>query len=80
MSIDAIQTFLGWSSLINIGVLLYWALFMKFAPSLVYRYSKIWVDVSEAHFNAIHYSLMGAYKLGFIFFNIVPYLVLRFIM
>lgn len=38
-----------------------------------------WFRPSPEKFDAIHYSLMGVFKIGVIVFNLVPYLALRIV-
>ncbi len=79
MDIDMLQSFLGWCSVINICILLYWACFLVFAPDWTYRYSTRWINITQEQFNNIHFALIGGFKLVLLFFNVIPYFVLQII-
>jgi hypothetical protein len=80
MTVDIIRDVLAWSSAINIGILLFWLLLLLLlAHDFVYRFHGKWFKLSEEKFDAIHYALIGFFKLSIILFNIVPYLALRIV-
>jgi len=78
MTIDLMLSLLGWSAIINIGLLMWWFLWIIFAHDFIYRMHTRWFKISEEKFDAIHYSALAFYKITIIIFNVVPYLVLRF--
>ena len=78
MTKDNLRTFLGWCSVINLGILLYWILALVFARDWVFWAHTCAVDISKESFAEINYAMMGYYKLAVILFNVTPYLVLRF--
>ena len=78
MTQATIQAILGWSLLFNIAVLMLWFLTIAFASSFVYKKHSQWFKLSEEHFFAINYSLIGAFKLLVFMFFVIPYLVMRF--
>jgi len=79
MTVQAVQEILGWCSLINIGFLLWWFLFIAFAHDLVYRLHTKWFSLSVEKFDAIHYTGMAIFKMVILIFNVVPYFVLRIV-
>ena len=79
MTSDAIVTFLGWCSLINIGVLLWWFLWLWLAHDWIYKMHGRWFKLSEERFDAIHYTAIAFFKLTVLVFNLVPYFALRII-
>ena len=79
ITIKNLRTFLGWCTVINFGVLLYWFLAIVFAHDFVFMMHSWWFTISEERFDAIHYTMMGYYKLAVMLFNLVPYLVLRWV-
>ena len=77
MTKDNLRTFLGWCSVINLGILLYWILALVFARDWVF-WAHTWaVDISKESFAEINYAMMGYYKLAVILVNVTPYWVLR---
>jgi hypothetical protein len=77
MNIEQLRDFLFWCTLINFGVLLWWAAFFLLAPDFVYRvHSRLFI-ISRTQFDAIHYAGMAVYKLSIVFFNLVPYIALH---
>ena len=41
MTVDILREALGWCAVINMGVLLWWFLFLVFAHDWVYKYNNI---------------------------------------
>lgn len=79
MSIELLTQFLGWCTVLNIALLLWWAFFMVFAHDWVYKMHTNWFYLNTERFDAIHYSGIAFYKLSIILFNVAPYLALRII-
>ena len=79
MTVEIIRDVLAWCSVINVGLLLFWWLWLMLAHDLVYQFHGKWFKLSVEKFDAIHYALMGFFKIGIILFNIVPYLALRIV-
>ncbi|RUM51904.1 MAG: hypothetical protein DSY87_08145 [Methylococcus sp.] len=75
--IETLQEILGWCSLINMGLLLWWFLAFVFAHDRIYGLHGRWFRLSVEQFDAIHYGAMGIVKMMVLVFNLVPYLVLR---
>lgn len=72
MTLEQIRDMLMWCAVINMGILLYWALFLLMARDWVYRVHSRWIKVTEERFDAIHYGGMTAFKITIFAFNIVP--------
>jgi len=79
MTIEVVREFLAWCTLINIGLLLYWFLWLLFAHDWVYRLHGRWFNLSVERFDAINYTIIAFFKIIVIVFNLVPYLALRII-
>ncbi len=77
MTLEILREVLGWCTVINLGLLLWWFGFFALAHNLVYRLHTRWFTLSEERFDAIHYAGMAFFKLCVIVFNLVPYLALR---
>ena len=78
MDTSLLLAFLGWASLCNIGLLLLWFVAIVGAGNHIYRLHSGLFELSRADFFRFHYSAFAAYKMATLFFNLVPYLVLRF--
>jgi len=74
---DYLLDFLLWSSIINLGLLLIGFLAFTLGRNFIYRVHGKWYDIKKEEFNTIIYSGMMFYKICILFFNIVPYIVLR---
>jgi len=79
MTVDIMRELLGWCSVINMGLLLWWFLIIHFAHDWVYKFHSKWFKVSVETFYAIHYAGIAFFKVGVFVFNIVPYIALRII-
>ncbi len=76
MTVEIIRDALAWCSVINLGILLFWWLWFMLGHDFMYRLHGKWFKLSVEKFDAIHYTLIGIFKMGIILFNIVPYLAL----
>jgi hypothetical protein len=76
---DRLPVLLGWCSLLNLAVLLWWASLLLFARDRVYRLHCRWFELTRAQFDAIHYAGLALYKILWLMFNLTPYLALRLI-
>ena len=74
MTIFEIRGFLMWCSVINVGLMIFSFLILTIARQWVYKMHSKWFPITEPQFNAIMYSILGAYKILIIVFNIVPYI------
>ena len=73
MTVETLREMLGWCTLINIGVLLYWWLMIAFAHDWIYRYHSRWFKIPVETFDSIHYAGMACFKIGIFVLNLVPY-------
>ena len=79
MTVDMWRGVLGWCAVINIGLLLWWSLFLVFAHDFVYRMHSKWFKIPVETFDAIHYAGIGIFKIAIFVFNIVPYFALQIV-
>jgi len=76
MTTETLRDMLLWCFIINAGFLLYWFVMFWLAHDWIYRLHGRWFKMSVETFDAIHFTGMAIYKLGFIMLNLVPYLAL----
>jgi len=77
MTVEFVRQVLAWCSLFNLIILMVWFLGFRMAGEGMYRVHSKWFAISKETFDAIHYAGMTFFKLTFVVFNLVPYLVLR---
>ncbi len=68
---------LGWCSLIYLIFLLVWSLIFIVCQDWMYELHSKWFALSVEKFNLAHYILLGIFKIIWLMFFLVPYLVLR---
>lgn len=78
MNIPMLQNALLWCTVINYGVLILWVLLYLFAADSMYRIGKLY-RLPREQFDALQVGGLLVYKLAVIFFNLIPFVVLRFI-
>ncbi len=79
MDIATLTTFLGWVTAVNIGLFILAIVFLKSKrDSLVKFHAKIFGLKKEDLLKG-YFQYLGRYKILIIFFNIVPYLILRMV-
>ena len=76
MNIQTLTRFFMWCTIINGGLLAFWTLMYLFVPDLVYSTQKKWFPIPRETFNIVMYAFLGAFKIIFLVFNLVPYLAL----
>jgi hypothetical protein len=74
---EPLERFLLWSAVINLSLLVVCFFVFTLGSDLIYRIHGQWYDIKKEQFNTIIYSGMMFYKVCILFFNIVPYIVLR---
>jgi len=78
MDIDSLRSLLGWCTIFNSGLLLFWAVCFIFCRSFIHSFHGRMFEIPATTMNAIHYSGMLFFKIVIFVFNLVPYLALRF--
>lgn len=79
MTVELFQAVLGWSALINLGVLLCWFLLISVVSGWIYELHHKFYSISRESFNSIHYAGMMIFKLFNFMFFIVPYVALQIV-
>lgn len=79
MDIQALTTFFMWCTIINGGLLIFWVLATMTIPNLVYRTQSKFFPMTKENFNIVFYMFLGIYKIFFIVFNVIPFVVLLII-
>jgi hypothetical protein len=76
MNVETLRAALLWCTVINFAILLLgWALALL-APGFVLWHAR-WVKLSAEQVKAVNYGAMLLYEIGFLLFNLVPYIALR---
>ena len=76
MDIDTLRSFLGWCSVINIGLLLWWWGWFVFGHEFIFKMHTRWFRLTQERFDAIHYGAIAGFKLGIMLLNVVPWIAL----
>jgi hypothetical protein len=79
MMIENILAVLGWSMVVNFGILLVWVLALKLAPDLTYRTQSLVTNISREELDRLMYTMMGQYKLALLVTHFGPYVALRIV-
>jgi hypothetical protein len=76
MTIEVLNSFLLWCTIINYGILIVWFLVLVFARDSICLLHSRWCRLSSKQFDVLHYGGMSIYKVGIILFNLVPLIAL----
>jgi len=76
-SIETTREFLGWCSVINIGMLFLSTLMLAVMRSRIIKIHASLTGVSEAELPRIYLEFLGNYKMLIVVLNLVPYIALR---
>jgi hypothetical protein len=79
MSIDVVRNFFLWCTVINYFLLVVWLLLLVFPHQWLYQLWGRWFRSTTDHFDAINFAAIALFKLGILFFNLVPYVALRIV-
>jgi hypothetical protein len=79
MTLEVIRNVFAWCALINLGILIIWALYLVLARDWLYGVHGKWFKISSEEFDKLHYGGIGLFKIGWILFNLVPYFALRIV-
>ena len=76
-SIEVVREFLGWCSIINIGLLFFSTIMLIIMRGWIVSIHAKMTGVSEAELPRLYFEYLGNYKILIIIFNLVPYIALR---
>ena len=76
MDLQTLTSFFTWCTIINGGILLLWALLCLAAPDWLYRTQSRWFPMPRETYTVAMYCFLGAFKLLFLMFNLVPLIAL----
>ena len=77
MSSAALTEFLGWCTVINIGLLLYMTVMITVFRGFVKRVHQRLFPLSDEQIEAAYFGYLANYKLAVLVFNLVPYCALK---
>jgi hypothetical protein len=72
-----ITTFLGWCSVINIGLLIFYTIWLMAFRSLTKKIHSALLGIDEEQLDLLYFQFLGNYKLAVIVLNIAPYFALK---
>ncbi len=76
-SLQALTVFFGWSTIINIGLLLMASVAMAFLRGAITDFHAKTFGLSEDELSPIYFQFLANYKLAVIVLNVVPYVALK---
>jgi len=76
-SIETLREFLGWCSVINIGVLLLSSTMVVLMRGWIIKLHARMTGMNEEELPVLYFQILGNYKMLIILLNIVPYIALR---
>lgn len=81
MSIIELRDALFWCWVINIGIMLWWWLWLVTAHDLVFRLHSRWIGVTiaEESFSTMHYCGLIFYKILNLVFFLIPWIALHIV-
>ena len=76
-SIDIVREFIGWCTVINIGILLIATIFLVLTRAPILKMHAKLFELSQADLSLSYFQFLGQYKLAIYVLNLVPYISLR---
>jgi len=80
MTMNDIKNVLLWCAVLNYAFIFIWFGAFVFAHDWMYGMHSRWFKISVETFDAIHYAGLAVYKIGILLLNLVPFIVLYFIL
>jgi hypothetical protein len=77
ISIELLTTFLGWCSLINVGVLVLSTIILILKKDAIIAMHARWFAIDRQALPSVYFEYLGHYKIAILVFNLVPYLALK---
>jgi len=78
-SAQSIGQFLGWCTVLNLGVLILAALALVVAGKPIKRLHARLFQLSEDDLSRAYFQYLAQYKIAILVFNLIPYLALRIV-
>lgn len=76
-SIDIVREFIGWCTVINIGILLIATIFLVLTRVPILKMHAKLFELSQADLSLSYFQFLGQYKLAIYVLNLAPYMALR---
>ena len=77
MTPDALASFFGWCTIINVGILLFAAVLLLWMRGPVSRIHGKMTGLSEEDVARAYFQFLAHYKIAILMFNLVPYIALK---
>ena len=77
ITIDSLTVFLGWCSVINIGILLFTTFILIMLRQPVSKLHSKLFGVNQKKLLATYFQYLGNYKIAIFMLNLVPYIALK---
>ena len=76
-SLETLTEFLGWCTILNVGMLALAAISVMAMHGLMARIHASMFGVSEADLPRVYFNYMAQYQIGIFVFNLAPYIALK---
>ncbi len=76
MDIPTLTAFFMWCTIINVVILIVWAIIFGSAPDFMYRILIKWFPMPRETFNVVVYSGLAMFRILFVVFFLVPFVAL----
>ena len=77
ISIDTLTSFLGWCSVINIGVLVFTTIALTIMRGPIASIHSKLFGLNQAELPSAYFQYLGNYKIAVFIFNVAPYIALK---
>lgn len=77
IDMNTLTVFLGWCSVINIGVLLFSTIMLVLMKGPISSIHSKLFSVRQDDIVPVYFQYLGAYKIAIFIFNLVPYIALK---
>ena len=77
MELSQIEVFLGWCTVINIGILLFSTIVLAVAKEPIAEIHSRIIRLSQKDLSNAYFQYLAIYKIGILLFNLTPYIALK---
>jgi len=78
-SMQTVREILGWSTALNLGLLVLSSLVLVIAGSSIKHLHARMFDLSEEDLSRAYFQYLAQYKIAILIFNLIPYLAIRIV-
>ena len=79
MNIETLQAFLGWCTVINLGILIFSTLMIALLGKTISKVHSQLFGIEKTELSRLYFQYLAHYKIAILVFSLIPYIALRIV-